>query len=125
MREIGEYILEVLHAGAGTVDLADLLDEIDYVQRLVPDRDELSDAGCSSSLVSNGTGMADAPLCVFASWMLNPMAVDSPASSAASVQGRLGGEARAGGCACHRTDTRSCSRPLAAPCGQANGRSHR
>lgn len=52
MDEAGEYILEALPAGGQGLDLADLLDAVDYRQRLVLSREELNAA--LASLISSG-----------------------------------------------------------------------
>jgi hypothetical protein len=42
--EMGGYILDALRPGGPSKDLADILDDVDFAQRLVPSREELNDA---------------------------------------------------------------------------------
>lgn len=42
--EMGGYILDALPAGGRSKDLADILDDVDFAQRLVPRREELNSA---------------------------------------------------------------------------------
>lgn len=42
--EVSQYILDALPAGGRSIDLAHILDDVDYRQRLVPSREELNSA---------------------------------------------------------------------------------